>query len=316
MNDHSPATSENINADFLKRNGIEQLYPFASHYLEIEGVKYHYVDEYNGEGDPNSQEVLLFVHGNPTWSFAWRNLIKPLSKKYRCIAVDHIGCGLSDKPQHYPYQLDQHIANLQQLVETLDLKEINLIAHDWGGAIGTGVAGRMPERFKRIVLMNTGAFCSKQIPFRISLCRIPLLGTLGIRGLNLFARAAISMAVDKSKPMPKDVARGYLAPYDSWKNRIATDRFVKDIPLSIHHESYATLTEVENNLSRLEHLPVLFPWGKRDWCFTTQFLDIFLKHFPNAQTKIFDQAGHYLFEEEPEELLKLISEFLEKLEQV
>ena len=295
---------------FLKRNGLEQEYPFQSHYLQLEDACYHYIDEYNGAGQSDNKEVLLFVHGNPTWSFAWRNLIKPLSKKYRCIAVDHIGCGLSDKPQQYRYQLSQHIANLQQLIKELDLQNITLVAHDWGGAIGSGAAGRMPKRFKRIVLMNTAAFRSTMIPFRIALCRIPLLGSIGVRGFNLFARAAISMAVSKSKPMPKQIAKCYLAPYDNWNNRIAVDRFVKDIPLSITHESYATILDVENNLTKLADLPILFPWGKQDWCFTTKFLDIFLEHFPNAQTKIFENASHYIFEDVPDELVNLISEFL------
>ncbi len=306
-----PAQTPQINsAQFLKRNGLEQEYPFKSNYLQLDGACYHYINEYNGEEQYENKEVLLFVHGNPTWSFAWRNLIKPLSKKYRCIAVDHIGCGLSDKPQQYRYQLSQHIANLQKLIEELNLQNITLVAHDWGGAIGSGAAGRTPERFNRIVLMNTAAFRSTMIPFRIALCRIPLLGTVGVRGFNLFARAAISMAVSKSKPMPGQVAKGYLAPYDNWNNRIAVDRFVKDIPLSITHESYATILDVENNLAKLAALPVLFPWGKQDWCFTTKFLDIFLEHFPNAKTKIFDNANHYIFEDVPEELVELISEFI------
>jgi len=306
-----PANTPQINtAQFLKQNGLEQEYPFQSHYLQLEDACYHYIDEQDGEEQSDNKEVLLFVHGNPTWSFAWRNLIKPLSKKYRCIAVDHIGCGLSDKPQQYRYQLSQHIANLQQLIEELDLQNITLVAHDWGGAIGSGAAGRMPERFKRIVLMNTAAFRSTMIPFRIALCRIPLLGSLGVRGFNLFARAAISMAVSNSKPMPKQIAQGYLAPYNNWNNRIAIDRFVKDIPLSITHESYATILDVENNLNKLANLPILFPWGKQDWCFTTKFLDIFHEYFPNAQTKIFDNASHYIFEDVPDELATLISEFI------
>ncbi len=312
MTKHPDMTPQINTAQFLKQNDLEQEYPFRSHYLQLEDACYHYIDEYNGERQSDNKEVLLFVHGNPTWSFAWRNLIKPLREQYRCIAVDHIGCGLSDKPQQYHYQLSQHIANLQQLIEELDLQNITLVAHDWGGAIGSGAAGRMPERFKRIVLMNTAAFRSTMIPFRIALCRIPLLGSLGVRGFNLFARAAISMAVDRSRPMPKRIAQGYLAPYNNWNNRIAIDRFVKDIPLSVTHKSYATLLDVENNLAKLADLPILFPWGKQDWCFTTKFLEIFLDHFPNAQTKIYDNASHYVFEDVPDELVGLISEFIAK----
>ncbi len=221
----------------LKNSDIQTEYPFASHFLDLDGVRYHYVDEGTGP-------VLLFVHGNPTWSFAWRNLIKTFSPDYRVIAVDHVGCGLSDKPQDYPYVREQHVANLRRLVETLDLQNVTLLAHDWGGAIGMGVAGQIPERFSRFVLFNTAAFRSQRIPLRIALCRIPLLGALGVRGLNLFSRAALRMAVVKRERMTPAIKAGYLAPYDSWKNRIAVLRFVQDIPLKESHGSYSTLVEM------------------------------------------------------------------------
>ncbi|MFG0240577.1 MAG: alpha/beta fold hydrolase, partial [Gimesia chilikensis] len=130
------------------REQIQEEYPFASHWLKIDGHQYHYLDE--GQGEP-----LLMVHGNPTWSFAWRRLVKQLSGSYRVIAVDHMGCGLSDKPQDYSYTLGTHIANLKTLITELDLKNITLFAHDWGGAIGMGTAVDLPERFGKFVLMNT-----------------------------------------------------------------------------------------------------------------------------------------------------------------
>ena len=288
---------------FLQRNGLREEYPFAHRFLDLNGQKLHYVDEGTGP-------VLLFVHGNPTWSFAWRNLIKALAPHYRCVAIDHIGCGLSDKPQVYDYRLAQHIENLQSLISQLELTDISLIAHDWGGAIGCGAAGVMPERFSRLVLMNTAAFRSRAIPLRIAACRIPVLGSIGMRGLNLFSQAAVYMAVDQSSPLPSAVRKGYLAPYNSWQNRIAVDRFVHDIPLNPRHPSYDTLRLVEDNLARLRHLPVLLPWGMRDWCFTPQFMDQFLQFFPQAQAHPFPKAGHYLFEEVPQELLHCIQGFL------
>ena len=117
----------------------KDLYPFQSQYLALGSLRYHYLDE--GTGQP-----LLFVHGNPTWSFYWRNLILGLRDQNHCVAVDHIGCGLSDKPQDYPYTLAQHIENLVTLVERLDLKGVTLLAHDWGGAIGLGTVLKLPER--------------------------------------------------------------------------------------------------------------------------------------------------------------------------
>ena len=135
------------------RAGFEAEYPFPSHFFDLDGLRYHYVDEGSGP-------TLLCVHGNPTWSFAWRNLIKALSPRYRVLAVDHIGCGFSDKPQDYPYRLAQHVANLERFVTALDLREITLLGHDWGGAIGMGAAAALPERFSRFVLFNTAAFRS------------------------------------------------------------------------------------------------------------------------------------------------------------
>ena len=182
-------TSTRSNRDmFPARTGFEHEYPFESHEFRLDGLRYHYLDEGSGP-------TLLFVHGNPTWSFAFRNLIKALSPHYRVLAVDHIGCGFSDKPQNYPYRLAQHVENLERFVTGLDLRDITLFAHDWGGAIGMGVAARMPERFSRFVLFNTAAFRSRRMPLRIAICRIPGLGALGVRGLNLFSRAALRMAV-------------------------------------------------------------------------------------------------------------------------
>ncbi|QDU38784.1 Haloalkane dehalogenase [Maioricimonas rarisocia] len=288
----------------MNRNLLAEEYPFESHSLDLDGVRYHYVDE--GSGEP-----LLLVHGNPTWSFAWRHLIRDLSRDYRVIAVDHVGCGLSDKPADYPYLLRQHVSNLKQLVETLDLKGISLFGHDWGGCIGMGMAGEMPDRIRRIVLMNTAAFRSQRIPLRIAVCRIPVLGALGVRGLNLFSRAALTMAVSHRDRMTPAVRAGYLAPYDTWAHRIAVHRFVQDIPLSPGHPSYDTLVGIESRLERLQERPMLLIWGERDWCFTTEFLAEWQQRFPDAEVMRIPEAGHYVFEDAREQMLPRIRQFLE-----
>ena len=285
------------------RRGFEDEYPFRSHYLDLEGLRYHYVDE--GAGAP-----LLLVHGNPTWSFAWRNLIKDLSADYRVLAVDHIGCGFSDKPRDYPYTFERHIANLHRFVEALDLTHITLLAHDWGGAIGMGAALQTPERFARFVLFNTAAFRSKRLPWRIGVCRLPWIGPLAVRGLNAFARAALTMAVVKRERMTEAVRAGYLAPYDSWDHRIAVLRFVQDIPLSPNHCSYSTLVAVEEGLARFCDSPILLVWGERDWCFTTAFLEEFERRFPKAETFRLPDAGHYVFEDAHEQILPRVRRFL------
>jgi haloalkane dehalogenase len=287
------------------RRGFEDEYPFRSNFLDLDGVRYHFVDE--GQGP-----ALLFVHGNPTWSFAWRNLIKDLAPDFRCIAVDHVGCGFSDKPQDFPYRLERHTQNLVRFVKTLDLRNVTLLAHDWGGAIGMGAAAALPERFSRFVLFNTAAFRSKQIPLRISVCRIPVFGALAIRGLNAFARAALSMAVCHHDRMTPAVRAGFLAPYDSWANRIATLRFVQDIPLAPSHPSYAALVQLEESLPQFRRSPMLFVWGERDWCFTTTFLDEFIERFPQAAVFRIPDAGHYVFEDAHERIVPRMREFLTK----
>lgn len=284
-------------------NVSREEYPFESHFLEIDGHRYHYVDEGAGE-------TLLFVHGNPTWSFAWRHFLKDLSADYRVIAVDHLGCGFSDKPHAYEYRLEQHIANLCRAISLLNLQKITLVAHDWGGAIGMGAATRMPERFSRFVLCNTAAFRSQRIPLRIAVCRIPLLGPLAVRGLNLFARAAIRMAVSHHERMTPAVRSGFLAPYGNWHDRIAVLRFVQDIPLSPRHPSYKTLEAVEENLHQFQKSPMLLVWGDRDWCFTLEFLDEFRRRFPQAEVFRVADAGHYVFEDAFERIIPRLRNFL------
>jgi cis-3-alkyl-4-acyloxetan-2-one decarboxylase len=279
------------------------LYPFASHEIRLDGLRYHYLDE--GQGEP-----LLLVHGNPTWSFYWRELVKGLRGRYRLIVPDHIGCGLSDKPQDYEYRLARHVGNLQRLISHLGLDRITLLAHDWGGAIGLGAAVADPDRFSRFVLFNTAAFRSQDMPWRIRACRAPFLGRMAVQGLNGFARAAVSMAVEKRERMTAEVKAGLLAPYDSWGHRIATHRFVLDIPMSPEHPSYQTLFETEQKLGLFRERPMKFIWGMRDWCFTAAFLERFTEFFPEAEVERIEDAGHYVIEDAYERIVPSVERFL------
>ena len=184
------------------------------------------------------------MHGNPTWSFHWRNLIQSLRPRYRCVAPDHLGCGLSDKPTQL-LRLDDHIENLATLVERLDLENVTLVAQDWGGAIGLGAMLRMPERLARIVLFNTGAFPPRYIPWRIRACRFPVLGRLAVQGGGLFSRAALRMTLARKNRLDPAVAAAYLAPYDTWANRRAVYGFVKDIPTAPHDPTWQALADIE-----------------------------------------------------------------------
>jgi len=279
------------------------LYPFNSRYFSLGPHRLHYLDE--GSGEP-----LLFAHGNPTWSFYWRNLIIGLRDNWRCVAVDHLGCGLSDKPQDYNYTLAQRIDDLVQLVEHLDLTGATLLAHDWGGAIGLGTVQRLRQQFARIVLFNTGAFPPPFVPWRIAACRIPLVGTFAMRGLNAFARAALSMAVEKPERMTADVRAGLVAPYDSWANRVAIDRFVKDIPFSRRHPTWQTLEQIEAGLPALADMPIQLIWGLRDWCFRPECLDRFVQHWPEAEVHRLADCGHYVVEDARERIVPLLKKFL------
>jgi haloalkane dehalogenase len=291
-------------------DSFRKLYPFDSHYLTLDGLKYHYIDEGPAEqvkGQP--ADPLVMLHGNPTWSFYYRTLIAGFRTTHRVIAPDHMGCGLSDKPQDYPYRLEQHIANLEALLDSLKLERITLFLHDWGGAIGMGYAERHPERVKRFVIFNTAAFPASRIPFRINLCKLPIFGTLAVRMCNAFAGLAPSMACARQERMTPDVKAGYLAPYDSYAHRIAILRFVQDIPMSPAHPTYRLLEQIGRGLSAFQDRPMLIIWGEQDWCFTTDFLAEWQKRFPQAEVHRIHDAGHYVVEDAHEQIIPWVREF-------
>lgn len=272
------------------------LYPFTSRHLEVAGHRLHYLDE----GPPDAP-VVLALHGNPTWSFYWRALLLALREHHRVVVPDHLGCGLSDKPQGWPYRLEGHVANVRALVEHLDLRGITLVVHDWGGAIGFGAATADPGRYARFLVTNTAAFPSPRIPLRIAACRIPGLGALAVRGLNGFARAATRMATERG--LAPEVAAGLVAPYDSWAARVATLRFVEDIPMRPSHPSWGALTRIAEALPTLSDRPMALVWGERDWCFTPAFREEWERRFPGATVDRVEDAGHYLMEDAPERVI-------------
>jgi haloalkane dehalogenase len=284
-------------------------YPFASRWLGLPRgagghTWLHFVDE-----GPRDAPVIVFLHGNPTWSFYWRHLIVALRDRYRCIAVDHLGMGLSDRPQQDPYRLQGHIDRVEELLRALGVERCSVVGHDWGGCIAAGVATRRPERIDSIVWMNTGAFRSQEIPPSIAVCRIPGFGPLAVRGLNAFAGVATLRAARKHERLRGTVRQGYLAPYGNWHDRIATHRFVVDIPLSADHPSYRELTGIEERLSTLKAKPVALFWGDADFCFTPSFRARFEKEFPDALVHAWADCGHYVVEDARERITPLLREF-------
>ena len=284
---------------------LRRLYPFEPRAFACGPVGLSYVDE-----GPRADEAVLLLHGNPTWSFHFRDLIGELAAAgCRCVAPDHAGMGLSDKPAAYPYCLRTHADNLGALVEHLGLRRVHLVVHDWGGAIGFAWAARHPERIGRIVILNTAAFPARRIPLRINLCRVPLLGAWLIRGLNGFARAATIQTVCRRALSP-EVRRGYLFPYDSWANRVGVARFVGDIPRRRGHPSRALLEETGRGLAQFRDRRALIAWGGGDFCFNRWFYDRWLEIFPQASSHYLTDAGHYVLEDAGAEVRPLITDFL------
>jgi haloalkane dehalogenase len=261
----------------------------------------HFLDE-----GPRDAPVIVMLHGNPTWSFAFRKLVVGLRARYRCIVPDHIGCGLSDRPQDWSYRLADHIANVEKLIDRLRIERFSLAVHDWGGAIGMGVATERPHALVSSTVMNTAAFRSPDIPLSIASVRIPVFGRFAVLRCNAFAGVAAWRAMGHHERMTPIVKAGFLDPYGNAHDRIATLRFVEDIPLEPSHPSYARLQRIEERLPLLADKPMLLAWGKKDFCFTTKFLARWQAMFPQAPHYVFDDAGHYVLEDAHERILPLM----------
>jgi acyl-CoA synthetase (AMP-forming)/AMP-acid ligase II/pimeloyl-ACP methyl ester carboxylesterase len=285
----------------------KKLYPFKNHFFNLDGLRYHYVDE--GEG-----ETIVMLHGNPTWSFYYRNLIKALRPHYRVIAPDHIGMGLSDKPDdtRYHYTYSRRLTDLGKLLDHLNLTKFTLIGHDWGGIIGTAYASLNPEKIDGMIMLNTCGFMwpvTKKLPFILFLARIPFISTLFIRGLNAFVRLAISFGMTRNR-ISAEAAQGYKHPYGSWRDRIAIHRFIQDIPIRPSDPGYDLGLLMESRLKLLRHLPMLLCFGLKDVVFCKKMLDEWLRHFPNAEVHTFDDAGHLILEDATEDVIPLVERFI------
>ena len=282
-------------------------YPFTPQaFTTPAGARLSYLDE-----GPRADEAVLMLHGNPTWSFYYRRLVRDLAPTHRCIVPDHVGMGLSARPEANDYTLATRIADLEALVAALGVKRVHLVVHDWGGAIGFGFAARHPELIGRIVVLNTAAFASPRLPFRIAVCRWPVLGPLLVRGCNGFAGPATWMAMHR-RPLTPVERRGYLFPYGSWDARAAVSAFVQDIPREPGHRSWAALAAAEAGLAQFRDRPVLIAWGGRDFCFNDTFLARWREVFPQARCERLADAGHYVLEDAADEVIPLIRAHLAK----
>lgn len=291
----------------LSANFRRDHYPFVGRFLDRDGIGMHYLDE--GQGD-----ALVLLHGNPTWSFYYRKLVLGLRGKCRLIVPDHIGCGLSDKPDdaRYSHTLQKRVEDLDALIAHAKLPEkITLVMHDWGGMIGMAWAVRNPHRIGRLVLLNTAAFHlppTKKLPPSLWLCRKTALDTLLIRKTGLFVRLVTRWGVRSRSLLPVE-RDAYLAPGSANAIRLAQLRFVQDIPLSEEHPAYALVSDVQSRLTQFQKTPTLICWGDQDWVFDQHFLDEWKRLLPQAEVHQFPDAGHLVLEDKPQEIQTLMQKF-------
>ena len=286
-------------------------YPFTPHRFEVRsGIAMSFLDE-----GPRDGPVVLMLHGNPAWSYYWRHLVAGLRDRCRCIAPDHVGMGLSDRPgdDRYRYTLASRIEDVDALLRHLRIDgPLTLAAHDWGGMIGFGWALRDPARVQRLVITNTASFplpASKPMPWQLSLGRDSGPGGWAIRRFNLFARGAARLGTVRT--LPREVRQAYAGVYDGWDNAIATLRFMQDIPLREGDPAWDLLNAAAARLPSYADRPAFIGWGLRDFVFDRHFLDGFTRALPAAQVRAFNDAGHYVLEDKHEVLVPAIRRFLD-----
>lgn len=274
-------------------------YPFTSNYFDINGQKLHYIDEGNGE-------TIVFVHGTPSWSFDYRNVIKKLKANFRCIAIDHVGFGLSDKPEYYDYATRNHSKTLEKFVLDKNLDNITMVVHDFGGVIGLDFAIQHPEKIKRLVVLNAWLWSSKNDPDFIKLSKIlksPLLPFL-YRYLNFSPRFILPKSFGERK-ISTHVLMQYTKPFADKSQRNGTVAFAKSL---LNDQDW--FEELWNKRQAISNKPTLFIWGMRDPVIKPHYLDKFQSGFTNTKTIRLEASGHFPQEEQPEVVAKAIIDFL------
>jgi len=275
----------------------QTLYPFQNRYAEIEGNRIHYVDEGHGP-------TLLLLHGNPSWSFLYRHIITRLSPRFRCVAVDYPGFGLSTARPGYSFKPREHSAVLEQFLEALNLHDIGLMVQDWGGPIGLGVAGRHPERIRALLICNTWAWPAQGTNRLKWFSRIVggPIGRFLILNFNAFVNVLLPSGISRSLS-PAEM-RAYRGPFPTRAARRPTAIFPREI---LHSREY--LAEVEANLARLTNKPTLILWGDQDTAFKTLERERFERLFPDHRTRILSGAKHFVQEEAPDQICAEVSAF-------
>lgn len=282
-------------------------FPFAPRYHDTDGFEMHYVDE--GSGEP-----IVLVHGDPTWGYLYRTFIPILAQDRRCIVPDHMGMGKSGtRKDLYPYRLHHHIANFESLLLHLDLRDITLVLHDWGGPVGLGFATRYPDRIKRLVLMNTWAFApwpGGPFPRLLELIRSGK-GEKFVLERNGYVEPALMGTTFHTEKLTKNVLNAYHAPFPTPESRRALLCWSRDIPVGESDPSYAEMKRIEGALPQFTRTPTLLIWGMRDPVLPEPVLRIWQRIYPHAMTHEVGDASHFLQEDCPERIVRWIEEFLE-----
>lgn len=275
----------------------DTLFPFQSRFLDIDGNRIHYVDEGSGP-------VLLFLHGNPTWSFDYRKVIEALRPDFRCIAVDYPGFGLSSAAPGYRYLPTEHTQVISAFVDALALSGVTLVVHDWGGPIGLATLQQRPEIFDRLVLSNTWAWpVGAPVVQIMSHVMGGAIGRLLIRQFNLFVKVMIPVGHRLTKPTGKEMAH-YQKALDSPARREAAAVFPREITAS-----RAFLADVEAGLPAIAALPTLIIWGDGDFAFGDRELRQWEQTLTNHRTVIVKGAGHFVPSDAPEQFAAAIRDW-------
>lgn len=281
--------------------------PFRRVEAQGAGARLSVVDHGGGSG-----ETLLFVHGNPTWSYLWRALVRPAAEAgHRCLAPDLAGFGASEKPRDPAYySLTRHIENLEAVAKALDVRDATLVLHDWGGPIGMGFAVRNPDRVKRVAVCNTVAFPPRHrrafTAWHRAFASWPGY-RLGV-AFDLVRRTAMRYGV--RRPLPPEAAAAYAWPMKDKGARIAAGRFVQMVPDGPDHPEAETLRIIEANFHRLKDKPFLVLWADRDPVMPPRYASKWVQAFPQAEVShVAPDAGHFWQEDAPERFLPRLLAF-------
>ncbi|HMC23306.1 MAG TPA: alpha/beta fold hydrolase [Thermoanaerobaculia bacterium] len=262
------------------------------------GARIHYVDVGTGE-------TLLFLHGNPAWSFQWRDLIGGLRGSFRCVAIDYPGFGLSSAPPGYGFTPREQSRVLEEFVDRLGLHDLTLVMQDWGGPIGLGLAGRRPELVRRVVVGNTWAWPTSTSEPRGIFSKV-MGGPIGeFVQMNFNGFASLALKEGVVRQLPEDVTEMYLRPFRPLDRRGVAAFYPGQITAAKDY-----FAEVEAGLSRVADRRALILWGTRDPGFPQVDLQRFEKAFPNHRTIQLTGANHFFFEDTAQQCVEEIGAFV------